>query len=131
MRSPDGRLITYDGFADGQDPFAVSIWVMRADGTDPHELTQGSIDVEPVFWPDGTRIAFGRITETARSHLEAVYVVNVDGTGLPAGVHRSRAGLEHPTGRRTGRFISFNIAPESGSAPDSGAIMAVPPTGPG
>ena len=98
--SPDGRLITYDAFAAGQDPFAVSIWVMRSDGTDPHELTQGFIDVEPVFSPDGTRIACGRISgDSPEGQLEAVYVVNVDGTGLREILPAGRSG--HPTGRRT------------------------------
>ena len=129
--SPDGRLIAYDAFAAGQDPFAVSIWVMRSDGTDPHELTQGFIDVEPVFSPDGTRIAFGRITgDSPEGQLEAVNVVNVDGTGLHE-ILAPRAGLEHPDWSPDGRLISFNIAPESGSAPDSGAILAVRPDGTG
>ena len=129
--SADGRLITYNAFTFDQEPFAISIWTMRRDGTDQRQLTDGAIDVEPVFSPDGSRIAFGRITgDSPAGQLEAIYVVNVDGSGLRE-VVAPRAGVEHPDWSPDGRLITFNIAPESGAAADSGSIMAVRPDGNG
>jgi TolB protein len=92
-------------------------------------LTEGSIDVEPVFSPDGSKIAFGRIVgDSPEGQLEAIYVVNSDGTGLRE-VVPARAGLEHPDWSPDGRSIIFNIAPENPTAPDAGAIMSVQPDG--
>lgn len=131
--SPDGESIAYDGFPFPVDEanFAISIWVMDADGSDPRQLTHDALDVEPVFSPDGTRIAFGRITgDSPDGQLEAIYVINTDGTGLRE-VVAPRAGLEHPDWSPDGRSISFNIAPESPAAADSGSILAVRPDGSG
>jgi Tol biopolymer transport system component len=62
--SPDGRWITFDASPDFPDApgFHTDIWIMRADGSHKRQLTRGAFDVEPVFSPDGRRIAFGRIT---------------------------------------------------------------------
>ncbi|MDF2049550.1 hypothetical protein [Arthrobacter sp. Cr_A7] len=129
--SPDGQSIAYNGFPFPVDEanFAISIWVMGADGSDPRQLTDGALDVEPVFSPDGTRIAFGRIFgDSPDGQLEAIYVINSDGTGLRK-VLAPRAGLEHPDWSPDGRLITFNIAPESPTAPGSGSILAVRPDG--
>ena len=70
---------------------------MRADGSRPGKITSGGFDVEPVFSPDGQRIAFGRIAgvTAAGYQLEALYVVDVDGTHLRQ-VVPPLPGLEHP-----------------------------------
>ena len=81
--SHDGKWITYNAFTFDADPFSISIWIMRSDGSEARMITGGSIDVEPVFSPDGSRVAFGRIVgESPEGQLEAIYVVNSDGTGL-------------------------------------------------
>lgn len=104
---------------------------MHADGSDPRQLTQGAIDIEPVFSPDGTQIAFGRIVgDSAAGQLEAIYVMNSDGTGLRE-VVAARPALEHPDWSPDGRSITFNIAPEDREAADSGAILSVRPNGHG
>jgi Tol biopolymer transport system component len=131
--SPDGESIAYNGFPFPVDEanFAISIWIMDADGSDPRQLTDGAVDVEPVFSPDGTRLAFGRIAgDSPDGQLEAIYVINSDGTDLHE-VVAPRAGLEHPDWSPDGRLITFNIAPESPAAADSGSILAVRPDGSG
>ncbi|MDQ0826222.1 Tol biopolymer transport system component [Arthrobacter sp. B2I5] len=131
--SPDGNSIVYDGFPFPVDEanFAISIWVIDADSSDPRQVTRNALDVEPVFSPDGTRIAFGRITgDSPDGQLEAIYVINSDGTGLRE-VVAPRAGLEHPDWSPDGRSITFNIAPENPAAADSGSILAVRPDGSG
>jgi Tol biopolymer transport system component len=130
--SPDGRQITFDASPGSPDDpsFSPSIWLMRADGSQARQLTSDGFDVEPVFSPDGKRIAFGRITgvTAAGDQLEALYVVDVDGTHLRQ-VVPPLPGLEHPDWSPNGAWISFNIAPESVNAPDSGSIITVHPNG--
>lgn len=131
--SPDGESIVYDGFPFPVDEanFSVSIWVVGADGSEPRQLTHDALDVEPVFSPDGTRIAFGRITgDSPEGQLEAIYVINSDGSGLRE-VVAPRAGLEHPDWSPDGRSITFNIEPENHAAADSGSILSVRPDGSG
>ena len=130
--SPDGRWITFDAAPTFGPDFRTSIWIMRADGSGARQLTDDGFDVEPVWSPDGRRIAFGRITgiNDQGDQLEALYVVNSDGTGLRQ-VLSPRPGLEHPDWSPDGRWISFNIAPESAAAPNAGSIMVVHPNGKG
>lgn len=130
--SADGQWIAYNAFTSfDADPFTISIWIVRPDGSDPRMLTEGAIDVEPVFSPDGSQIAFGRIIgDSPAGQLEAIYVVNSDGSGLRE-VVPARAGLEHADWSPDGHSIVFNIAPENPTDPDAGSIMSVEPDGEG
>lgn len=129
--SPDGEWITY-GAMDANLPFfSLSIWVIRADGTDARRVTSGGFDVEPVFSPDGTQIAFARIVDDGdedHPQVNSLHVVNTDGTGLRQ-VVAPRAGLEHPDWSPDGKWLGFNIAPENPELADSGAVIAVRPDG--
>jgi TolB protein len=124
--SPDGRTITFDASPKlpGQPGFHTSIWTLRPDGTGARQLTRGGFDVEPVYSPDGRRIAFARITHDAQIAAVALYVMHTDGTHLRQ-VVPSTFGLEHPDWSPDGRWITFNIAPEAPHA----AVMAVHPSG--
>lgn len=124
--SPDGRSIAYDASTKlpGQPGFQTDVWVMRADGSHPRQLTSGHFDVEPVFSPNGQQIAFGRITHDADVATEALYVMQADGSHLRQVVPPT-FGLEHPDWSPDGRWLSFDIAPEA-SGP---AVMAVHPDG--
>jgi TolB protein len=80
--SPDGSLLTYEA---GND-----IWVIRADGTEPRNLTRSrSIEFGPTWAPDGQEIAFVR-KDGAK---QRVYVVNADGSHA------------HPVGGGAGRQL--------------------------
>lgn len=129
--SPDGRWIVYDAWLPQPGvPFSTSIWIMHADGSHQRQLTFDGFDVEPVFSPDGSRIAFARITgESPAGQEEALYVMDVDGSDLHAVVPPT-PGLEHPDWSPDGTVLSFNIAPEA-AAPASGSVVVVRPDGTG
>ena len=73
----------------GEDTIEVgAIGVMDADGGNVRQVTQRvrpthSEDGEPVWSPDGKRIAFVRLNVTAKPRdRKAIFVVNADGSGL-------------------------------------------------
>ena len=69
--SPDGRWIAVSMLGD--------IWVARADGTEPRNLTQDpGFDTNPAWAPDGERIAFS----SDRDGDYDIYLMNPDGSGL-------------------------------------------------
>jgi TolB protein len=77
--SPDGRSIVFSSTrANGQH----DLWIMRSDGKSPRRLTNTPKfdDWMPSFSPDGRRIVFHGVV--FRGTASAVYVVNVDGSGL-------------------------------------------------
>jgi Tol biopolymer transport system component len=69
--SPDGRWIAFSMLGD--------IWVARADGTEPRNLTQApGFDSYPAWSPDGTQLAFS----SDRDGDYDIYLMNSDGSGL-------------------------------------------------
>jgi Tol biopolymer transport system component len=66
--SPDGAMLVYS--AGEGSGFGIS--VVRADGTGRHRLTPQALDFDPVWSPDGSRIAFQREA--------TLYVMNADGS---------------------------------------------------
>ena len=128
--SPDGQWITYGAMDPSLPFFSTSIWVIRADGTDARRVTSGGFDLEPVFSPDGTRIAFTRITNPGEGdpQIQSLLTVNRDGSDLRE-VVAPRAGLEHPDWSPDGKWLGFDIAPDQPSLADSGALLAVRPDG--
>lgn len=104
---------------------------MRSDGSHPRQLTDGAIDAEAVFSPDGKKIAFGRIGEDSPDGtLESIHVIHTDGAGLREVVPAHPA-LEHPHWSPAGRSVIFNIGVEQPTAPESGAIVSVKQSGQG
>jgi Tol biopolymer transport system component len=132
--SPAGYRIVFDASSMlPDDPsFSTSIWIMHADGSHPRRITRHGFNVEPVFSPDGSRIAFGRITGTNAKgdQLEALFIVDRDGSHVRR-VVAPRAGLEHPGWSPDGRWITFNIEPQTSSTSWAGAVRAVHPNGEG
>lgn len=81
--SPDGSMLAFD--RDGQD--GGGIWVMNADGSDLHQLVEGS-DSFPRWSPDGTQILFARygtrmfaVDASTSYPTSFLWVVKVDTTG--------------------------------------------------
>lgn len=78
--SPDAARIAYSGGTRGWNDKAYDdIWVVAADGGPPKRLTDSrEDDWDPVWSPDGQRLAFDRQDDG----YNWIYVVNADGTGL-------------------------------------------------
>jgi TolB protein len=75
--SPDGRQVAFVSDRSGDS----DIWVMNADGTNPHDLTNHPAnDVTPTWSPDGRKIAFAS-DRAEKNHLD-IYLMNSDGTHL-------------------------------------------------
>ncbi|HEU4787401.1 MAG TPA: hypothetical protein VFS57_08340 [Gemmatimonadaceae bacterium] len=96
--SPDGKKIVYRAWhpADtalanyrellGQRlvrPNRMEIWVMNADGSDQHQITNlGGANFAPFFTPDGRRIIFSSNYRNPHSRNFELYLVNADGSNL-------------------------------------------------
>ncbi len=94
--SPDGSQIAYSrqlGVSNGPAPLGREIWIANADGTDAVSLAEITghepldRDRDPVWSPDGTRIAFVRESipaSTASTGTPRVYVVDLTDDSLIA-----------------------------------------------
>ena len=97
--SPDGKQIVYRAWhpqtpADSADyvglltqnlvrPSRMEIWVMNADGSNQHQVTNlGGANFAPYFHPDGRRILFASNYKNPRSRNFDLFLINADGTGL-------------------------------------------------
>jgi TolB protein len=76
--SPDGQRIAAVGYTDSS---TWSIYVFDVDGSDLTRLTNapGLWDSEPIWSPDGTRIAFTRIYPD-QDDREEIWIMNADGS---------------------------------------------------
>jgi len=82
--SSDGAQMSFDQDIGPSAPKVHGIFVANADGSNARRVTTGirttdAFDTESQWSPDGERIAFTRVKNSKRA---AVFVVNLDGTGL-------------------------------------------------
>jgi len=97
--SPDGQWIVYRAhhpkeaeeaarykslLAQGLvNPMRMDLYVMRADGSEPQQITRlGGASFAPFFFPDNRRIIFASNYEHPGSSVFELYAVNRDGLGL-------------------------------------------------
>ena len=97
--SPDGKKIAYRAWhptdstelADYRNllaqhmvrPTRMELWIMNADGSDQHQITQlGGANFGPSWTPDGQRIIFSSNYKNPHSRNFDLYLVNLDGSGL-------------------------------------------------
>jgi len=139
--SPTGEWIAFEGStekpsdpADAPPDYKRSVWVVRPDGKDLHQVTN-QFDIEPVFSPDGSQLAFGHVTRpgTPEQERQAVVVVKLDGTDRRQIVPPT-AGLQHVDWSPDGKWITFNTEPLQGVVEQPsrrGSVFAVHPDGTG
>jgi Tol biopolymer transport system component len=136
--SPTGEWIAFEGSREplpddaGGQFDRRTVWVIAPDGTGLREVLPGVFGVEPVFSPDGRRIAFGHVTKEGSwtTAEQAVEIVNLDGSGRRQ-VVPPRAGLQH-IDWSVDDWLVFNIEgvpPGETGPPDQGTIFAVRPDG--
>ena len=96
--SPDGKKIVYRAWHPADTalvnyrellaqrlvrPNRMEIWVMNADGSEQHQITNlGGANFAPYFTPDGRKIIFSSNYKNPRSRNFELYLVNPDGSGL-------------------------------------------------
>jgi Tol biopolymer transport system component len=138
--SPTGEWIAFGGseetpsdLVDVPYDFETSVWVVRADGTGLRRVSDEH-DVEPVFSPDGSQLAFGHVTKPApvpQLVVQSLVLVNLDGTGRREVVPPTQ-GLQHVDWSPDGEWIIYNISPWDGvtdQPPERGSLYAVRPDG--
>lgn len=104
--SPDGRQLLYLSYPQGQ------LWVRRADGTRPVQLTSPPLVVSYAQWsPDGSRIAF--VGHANRRGAGSIYVIDALG-GAPQRLRTAEdASFGDPTWLPDGRLV-FGLLGASG-----------------
>jgi Tol biopolymer transport system component len=96
--SADGKRIA---FAQNGPGLTNEIWIMRADGTKKHRITQGHNDAHPAFSPNGRAIVFGRDGGIARMRSDGSKAHRItQATGNFLYDHQ-------PTWSPNGRLIAF------------------------
>src|ERR1043165_964576 len=64
-------------------PTVLDIWVMNADGSNKHQVTNlHTASFAPYFFPEGKRIIFSSNVADPKGRDFDLYTINVDGTGL-------------------------------------------------
>lgn len=95
-----------------------AIWIANADGTGRRQvtgLTPGSTwDDEPQWSPDGTKLVFTRVDLEKKA--DAVFIVNVDGSGLFQVTPWELNAAGDPEWSPDGKWIIFVAHPRDGSA---------------
>src|SRR5215471_4013718 len=64
-------------------PNRMELWIMNADGSDQHQITNlGGANFGPFFAPDDRKIIFSSNYKNPRTRNFELYLVNLDGSGL-------------------------------------------------
>ena len=75
----NGRLV----FAHHEGPYNHDIYTINSDGTHPSRLTDyPDQDVNPVWSPDGRKVAFTRLVQADGCGCYAIFTMNSDGSGM-------------------------------------------------
>ncbi len=94
-------LIAYCSDQDGD----FEIWVMNADGSDQHKLTDNiAMDISPAWSPNSNQIAF----ISNRDGNDEVYVMNADGSNVRRLTQTTDASESFPAWSPDGTQISFD-----------------------
>lgn len=74
--SPKGDLIAFTSWNPLNKTY--SLWVVKADGSDRYQLTEGPDDRQPFWFPDGRRLVFTRTDGKEKdSKQRGIYIINL------------------------------------------------------
>jgi Tol biopolymer transport system component len=101
--SPDGKTIAFSRAIPGEPPH---IYLVGIDGSGLRRFTQGNLaEIQPVWSPDGTRIAFSRVDRDGE-HFD-LFVAGADGSGLTQLTHTPLADEDSCTWSPNGLQLAF------------------------
>jgi dipeptidyl aminopeptidase/acylaminoacyl peptidase len=101
--SPDGRRIAFCSLRSGD---AMEVWVAKADGSMPEQLTHGPgrYQFGPAWSPDGRQIAFESAGDDGHPHI---WTVDAEG-GTPRQITDDAGDQMDPSWSRDGHWIYFS-----------------------
>jgi len=84
--SPDGTQVVFFSTPGSPGAFSAEVWVIKADGSEPRRLYQGSCCIgtwaAPIWSPDGRYIAFGVGSLYPDQFPSGIFIIRTDGTQL-------------------------------------------------
>jgi Tol biopolymer transport system component len=133
--SPDGSMLAFqynlvDRRYAGSFNLNAGIWIVNADGTDAHQVTNRTPgtawDFGPQWSPDGTELVFYRADLVLGA--DAVFTVGVDGSDQVQVTPWELGAGDHPDWSPDGNWLLFRVQPGDGSSnvytshPDGSAL---------
>ena len=111
--SPDGRWLLTASSRGAK--IGWQLYVMRLDGTEHRQITDGGNPFSTRFSPDGRQVIY---TDNARKDQSGIWIVNVDGTNahrvFPVAKNKSGSACWSPDGKRiavTQHFLNPGVQP--------------------
>jgi hypothetical protein len=100
--SPDGTQIAFSRLVDFGVP--LELWIMDADGSNPHRIPTGVSSIIPAWSPDATKIAF---TGLVGNSYADIFTVGVNGGGVTNLTQTPSVSESSPTWSPDGHTIAF------------------------
>lgn len=131
--SPDGTWLAYDSSPTlpGGDGFHTTLWRIDADGSNPTQLGDPStFDVEPRVSPDGTEVAFERLTFDGGIQRQALVVRDIE-TGVERVITAAGTAVEHANWSPDGAWLIYDVSPVLGGAVPNDQVERIAADGSG